>query len=205
MNLAERQTKGPKFVTLLARIVCLSLLLVSSVYSGQNLRPPTNYQDYGACPFECCTYRRWSVVADTVVYTQRSASSGVAFRVKKGDHVIGLTGVVITLRPGKAIVKKAATLGIGKRRTQVKPGDILYLLHYEGEGVYKIWFQGSIYEHEMPTAPDSVSKVATEKRQESIQVLSEPDYVWWVKVKSSRGQIGWSKQDKNFGDMDACG
>ena len=192
-------------MNVLARIVSLSLLLASAVYPVQNPRPPTLYHDYGACPFECCTYRRWIVVAETVFYKQRSESSGVVFRAKKGDHVTGLTGVVITLTPGKAIVKKAATLGIGKRKTRVKPDDVLYLLHYEGEGVYKIWFRGKIYEHEMPTAPDLVSKIPIEKREEFIHVVSEPNYVWWVKVKNGSGQIGWTKHDENFGDMDACG
>lgn len=192
----SRQTITRKVRTLLVRIVCPSLLFVTSVYSGQTPRPPVNYADYGACPFECCTYRRWSVVKDTVLYKERSEKSGEAFHVRKGEHVTGLTGVVITLKPGKASVRKATTIGTGKRRTQVKPGDVLYLLHYEGEGIYKIWFRGGIYENEVSSAADVNGK---------IQLLNEPDNVWWVKVKNSRNQIGWSKQDKNFGDMDACG
>jgi hypothetical protein len=192
----NRQTIFRKVRTLLARIVCPSLLFVTSVYSGQTPRPPVNYADYGACPFECCTYRRWSVVKDTVLYTERSEKSGEAFHVRKGEHVTGLTGVVITLKPGKASVRKATTIGTGKRKTQVKPGDVLYLLHYEGEGIYKIWFRGSIYENEISAAADVNGK---------IQLMNEPDNVWWVKVKNSRNQIGWSKQTKNFGDMDACG
>ncbi len=192
-------------MTLLARIFFLLLLLVTSAYSGQNPRPPTHFEDYGACPFECCTYRRWSVNADTVLYKQRDKSSGVAFRVKKGDHVIGLTGVVITLKVGKAIIKKATTIGITKRKIRVNAGDVLYLLHYEGEGIYKIWFRGRIYENEMPTAPGLDTKTPIAQREEFIHVVSEPDYIWWVKVKNRLGRIGWSKEDKNFGDMDACG
>jgi len=129
----------------------------------------------------------------------------VAFRVKKGDHVIGLTGVVITLKVGKAIIKKATTIGITKRKIRVNAGDVLYLLHYEGEGIYKIWFRGRIYENEMPTAPGLDTKTPIAQREEFIHVVSEPDYIWWVKVKNRLGRIGWSKEDKNFGDMDACG
>jgi hypothetical protein len=136
-----------------------------------------------------------------VLYKSRSENSGVAFRVRKGEHVIGLTGVVITLKPGKAEVRKATTIGMDKRKTKVRPGDVLYLLHYEGEGFYKIWFNGKIYENEMPP----VSTSARKKDQEYFQVLTEPETVWWVKVKNSRNQVGWSKQDQNFGDMDACG
>jgi len=139
------------------------------------------------------------------LYKQRSESSGVAFQVRKGEHVIGLTGVVITMKVGKAIVKKARTIGINKLKTRVNPGDVLYLLHYEGEGIYKIWFRGRIYEEEMPTAPGLVTKTPIAQREEFIHVVSEPDYIWWVRVTNRLGQIGWRKEDKNFGDMDACG
>jgi hypothetical protein len=203
MNPSKCKTPARKFRTLLGRIVFPSLLLVTSVYSGQAPRPPANYRDNGACPFECCTYRRWSVDADTVIYKDQSEKSGIAFRARKGEHVVGLTGVVITLKPGKAIVRKATTIG-QVRKIRVKPGDVLYLLHYMGEGFYKIWFNGRIYENEMPTAPDMIGKPPGQK-PESIEVQSEPDNVWWVKVKNRRNQIGWSKQTDNFGNMDACG
>ena len=203
MNPSTCKSPARRFRTLLMRIVFPSLLLVTSVH-GQAPGPPANYRDNGACPFECCTYRRWTVDKDTVIYKDQSEKSGVAFRVKKGEHVVGVTGVVITLKPGKAIVRKAMTIG-QDRKIRVKPGDVLYLLHYMGEGYYKIWFKGRIYENEMPTAPDEVGKPPARGKQESIEVQSEPDAVWWVKVKNRRNQIGWSKQTDNFGNMDACG
>ena len=175
--------------------------------STQHRQPstPSYYEDYGACPFECCTYRRWTVNADTIFYKGRSTNSPAVFHAKKGEHVTGLTGVVITLRPGKALVKKVTTLGIaGMHQVRVKAGDILYLLHYEGEGVYKFWYRGRIYESDMPFAPD-LHKGPGYKESEYLQQLSEPQTVWWVKVKNGHGQIGWSKQDNHFDDMDACG
>jgi hypothetical protein len=205
MNPSKSKNPARRFRTVMMGIVFPALLLVTIVCSGQTPRPPANYRDNGACPFECCTYRRWSVDADTIIYQDQSEKSGVAFRVKKGEHVVGLTGVVITLKPGKAIVRKATTIGQDKRKIRVKPGDVLYLLHYMGEGFYKIWFNGRIYENEMPTAPDEVGKPAAGRKQESIEVQSEPDTVWWVKVRNRRNQVGWSKQTRNFGNMDACG
>ena len=195
MNRTKHQTNARRLRTLLLRIVFPSLLLATSVYA-QKSQPPANYADNGACPFECCTYRRWSVVKDTVIYKQRSESSGVAFRVRKGEHVTGITGVVITLTPGKAVVRKATTIGEGRRQAKLKPGDVLYLLHYLGEGFFRIWFNGRIYDNEMPDPSDANSK---------INVLNQPKTVWWMKVKNSRNQVGWTRQNDNFGDMDACG
>src|ERR1043165_8911274 len=200
-------------ITLL--LVVTSLLSQTAAASAQGARKalPFYYEDHSACPFECCAYRRWSVTADTIIYKDRVEGARAAFRVKKGEHVIGLTGVVVTLKPGKAIVKKATQLGLNGRQAQVKAGDVLYLLHYEGEGIYKFWFGGRIYEAEMPSAPDlvnqspadSVNQSPAEKQLRNIQLISEPQTVWWVKVRNKRGQTGWSKQDDHFGDMDACG
>jgi hypothetical protein len=83
---------------------------------------------------------------------------------------------------------------------RVKPGDILYVLHYEGEGFSKIWFRAKIYSDEIPQLSGPGSQPSADFR-----VLSEPDSIWWVQVKNARGQIGWTKQTDHFGNMDACG
>src|SRR2546423_13519712 len=118
--------------------ILISLFIIGPATSAQDIKPPLPYLDRGACPFECCTYRRWTVEADTFIYKERSIKSDIAFQVKKGQHVTGVTGIVVTLKPGKVVVKKAQTLD-QDRKVRLKPGDIFYLLHYEGEGYSKIW------------------------------------------------------------------
>jgi hypothetical protein len=192
---------------LLTTLACLCVLVAPGAYTARAQRlPPRNYEDRGACPFECCTYREWSVRADTVLYKGRAKNSPAAFRVRKGERVRGLTGVVVTLRPGRAVVIKATTLGHEEgKKLRVRPGDVLYLLHYEGEGVYKIWFRGKTYEYEMPHAPDGHYKgTPGGPMGEFIRKESDPETVWWVKVRNGRGQVGWTKQDEHFGDMDSC-
>ncbi|HMF55195.1 MAG TPA: hypothetical protein VK619_02435 [Pyrinomonadaceae bacterium] len=183
-------------IFLLLICCCMSIGTTALSIQNPNSSPPNHFEDYGACPFECCTYRRWTVNSATVFYKQRSTSSTVIFRASKGQQVVGLTGVVITLQPGKAIVKKATTLD-RTRKVRVKAGDVLYILHYEGEGIYKFWFRGRIYEDYMPSSPNESS--------EYIQMISKPQTVWWVKVKNQIGQVGWSKQTDHFDNVDACG
>ncbi len=155
-------------------------------------KPPSYYEDFGACPFECCTYREWVVVKPTVFYKNRDTKSPIIFRTQKGEHITGLTGVVITLKLGKAIMKRSFVLGDEKNKIQAKRGDVLYLLHYEGEGCYKFWLRGRIISEQIYS-------------DDFIPILSEPKTVWWVKVKNRKGQIGWSLQPENFGNIDACG
>jgi len=185
-------------------VILLLLFLAGSLVAAQDIKPSLPYLDNGACPFECCTYRRWTVEKDTVIYKQRSTTSGVAFQVKKGEQVTGVTGVVITANPGRVVVKKAQTIG-QDRKVRVKPGDILYVLHYQGEGFFKVWFRGKTYDEELPAPPDLVSKTPPAREDANFRVVSEADAVWWVQVRNKRGQIGWTKQTDHFGNMDACG
>src|SRR4051812_37933621 len=103
-------------------LILVLVFLAGSIATAQDIKPPIPYLDRGACPFECCTYRRWTVEANTVIYKQRSETSGVAFEVKKGQHVTGVTGIVVTLNPGKVVVKKAQILD-RDRKVRLKPGD----------------------------------------------------------------------------------
>src|SRR6476661_2097404 len=54
-------------------VLALDLFLLLSVLAA-NVRaqdgPPMPYIDKGACPFECCTYRQWSVKQPTAVLSE---------------------------------------------------------------------------------------------------------------------------------------
>lgn len=206
-NRNELNPMGKKSISLLLILCCLAIDSAARQQPAAQLKPPDNYQDWGACPFECCTYREWTVLSSTALYQDRTPKAPVAFRVNRGERVIGLTGVVVTLRLGKAVVKKATILGQGKRTARAKAGDILYLLRYEGEGYYKFWFKGKIYSDQMPDAPGIIkgTQADPDNGNQYIHMISEPECIWWVKVKNRRGQVGWTKQSDHFGNMDACG
>jgi hypothetical protein len=193
-----------KSLSLLACLCILTALNVRSV-SAQRL-PPRNYEDQGACPFECCTYREWSVEADTVLYRSRSERSRAAFRVKKGERVTGLTGVVVTLEPGRAVATGDVTIrGVDGREVKVKKGDVLYLLHPIGEGFFKAWFRGKLYEVQPESVAEHAARPQSVARLPYLRLSNAPRAVWWMKVRNKSGQVGWTKQNEHFGDMDACG
>ena len=88
--------------------------------------PTTPYESPGVCPGECCTYRTWSVLEDTDILADRRAGAGVAFRVRRGTKVRGLTGVVVTTRLGRAVAHRPTALG----GLQIRPGEDIKVLYY---------------------------------------------------------------------------
>lgn len=169
-------------------VIGLSFLLLATVQSfGQNLKLP--YRDVGACPFECCTYRDWFASKPISIFKSMNSSSAVAFRLKKGEKVKGMTGVVVTSIAGKAKVLKDVTLENSKVR--VKKGDTLLMLTYLGEGYFRFWYRGKIFEESADV--------------DGIKFLSQPKSVWWVKIRNRKGQIGWTISDGNFNNQDQCG
>lgn len=175
------------------RKLLLSIFLVLCLFGagaiGQKSKgPPVPYVDKGACPFECCTYREWNVTKPTAARKNMSDDSPIGFRMKPGEKVIGVTGVVITTQPGMARVLKKTTLG----KIRLNRGDELFLLTNLGEGFSKIWYKGRIFEESV-------------YGESAYKLIREPKSVWWVKVKNRRGQTGWSRQPENFGNMDQCG
>lgn len=55
--------------------------------------PPAVYVDKGACPGECCAFRRWSVLKDAALFDKPGGTRVVGV-VKKGEWVKGLTGSI---------------------------------------------------------------------------------------------------------------
>jgi hypothetical protein len=165
----------------------ISFFVLNAITSfSQTLQLP--YNDVGACPFECCTYREWVANKDTVIYKEMREGSPIAFRIKRGVTVTGITGVVITTKAGQVKALRNTKL----ERISVKAGDILYTLTYLGEGYYKVWYKGEMTTESFYEEP-------------GMKVLSEPESIWWVKIKNRRGQVGWTKLPENFNNMDACG
>jgi hypothetical protein len=117
-----------------------------------------------------------------------SDKAPVSFRLKAGEKVVGMTGVVITTQPGVVRVLKNTRL----QNVPLKRGDELLLLTNIGEGFSKIWYKGRIFEGD--PYDEAIYKTIRERRS-----------IWWVKVKNRKGQIGWSRQPENFGNIDQCG
>ena len=150
--------------------------------AASEAKPIAPYIDEGACPFECCTYRHWTVEKDTSV-VDKPEGVKVVGTLHKGDGVEALDGQVWSW---PVIVHAAHAI----EATPIKKDDSFYVLHYVGEDEWKIWFNGQVYE----TNADEIN---------SAQVKTE----WWVKLQTADGSVGWalSTPDGNFSNQDSCG
>jgi len=168
------------------RRVNRTILLLLLTAAGTNAsskngsrKPPHTFVDVGACPFECCTYRQWTV-AEKVTVVDSPNGKHVIETLSKGDIVTGLTGEVIS----EPIPAKADR---DVPDTPIKRGDMFYVLHYDGEGYWKVWLEGKItFVHE------------------SVMDVPHPKAEWWVKIKDSHGTVGWALSNSNFAHQDAC-
>src|SRR5438477_1090405 len=173
--------------TYLRHVVLLSLFATpASVTPSANAQqPPKIHIDRGACPFECCTYREWVAKKDKTLVNAPNGKKVVA-HIHKGERVQAITGEVHS-HPLR-VVARHDHLEAG-----VKVGDTIYILHYMGEGYWKVWHNGKLID---------------------IENFSDegpyPKYTWWVKLKTHAGAIGWtlnerSQSGNDFDNTDACG
>ena len=179
---------------LLARACAVGLTVIGLACpapSRAQERPPRVFIDAGACPFECCSYREWFADRDITLW-DRPGGKRVVAHLRRDERVEGLTGEVhsvpLRVRAGSDLPEQG-----------IKQGDIFYVLHYSGEGVWKIWHHGRLAELEIV---DETATIATPPaRTWPLGVKS----TWWVQVRTELGVAGWTISKRNFRNQDQCG
>jgi hypothetical protein len=176
-------------------------------FASANEIPKLPYYDYDACPFECCVYGNWKLNKDVTAFKNPTAKSPITFTIKKGEEVIAITGFVVTYKVGVTKVLKPIKMGYqengnnNEEKLNLKPGEVIYTLHYAGEGYDLFWYKGKTYSDQIsgdkldPNPPPA---------HLSLQIISRPKADWWVKVKNHKGKIGWIKNPPYFEGSDSC-
>jgi len=167
----------------------------------QQAGPPLPFDEDGACPFQCCTYREWSVEYPTDIRSDRRDAAPVAFHVEMNDTVNATTGVVTTTKIGRATASR--DVRVGANHLLVHAGEPIYLIRNVGGGDWKIWVDGVIDRQYIPSqgycTPDTQSSDEC-----AIKVVDQPVNVWWAQVQNTRGETGWTREVDHFGNIDAC-
>ncbi len=112
-------------------VFILFIHITSLIFTFSNASPPPAiFVDKGACPFECCTYREWTVEKDTELFDKIDGKKIIGKAVK-GTKIQGVTGEVHTI----------------PLKTKTEKGHEVYLLTYQGEGFWKTWDDGIVKEN----------------------------------------------------------
>jgi hypothetical protein len=186
-------------------LFCVCFPLSISFAAGEQF-PKAPFEHWGACPFECCTYRDWTAEEEIPVYKERDTSNEPIFFVKKGAVVKAMTGVVVTKKFGVTEIVKSGPFGYhpnsDKKVLRLRAGEKLYTLHYAGEGMEYFWYRGKIYLDEISVPENAWGEVPG---ADEVKVLSRPKYEWWAKLRDKKGRIGWTPHTDHFTNQDACG
>ena len=180
-----------------ATIVVLLPWVAMATVAGSS--PPSRYVDHDACPFECCTYGHWVVEKDTVIRASPRRDSKKIAVLKEGMKVEALTGDVVVV-PSHFHVKQA--------HGEDRPGDILSVYTYTGEGVFKVWRDGRMSEEELGFSayPGGIPDNRCSDRPTCWGELDKPLHmIWWIQLRDEHGVEGWSDKQGNFSGSDACG
>jgi hypothetical protein len=166
-----------------------AMALESQSYTVQPA-PTLPFFDWNACPFEGCTYGRWTALASVDVFdTWKPNRKRVATLLSK-NVVTGVSGVVITYKTGVIRVNKDIPQD-GLRR-----GDTILTYTYRGEGLSAVWFKGRFYrEYDITFAkwPDGTGCLRTDCAGTYVDLGKKS---WWAKVKIGTGIMGWVNMDR---------
>jgi len=150
--------------------------------------PPAKYVSEGACPFECCTYREWQSIESVKLYASPETSSEVIYTTVPQEWVTAVGGFVQTEQPGR-IRLKADVTDYHDQPQVLSPGEVLATYHYLGEGCWKVWRQ----------------KEMTEICPSDYDRLTDPATIWWARLRTRTGVMGWTNKPDTFDNKDACG
>jgi hypothetical protein len=160
-------------------------------------RPDPTHISLGACPFECCVFRDWSVLADTAL-VERPLGERVTGTVRAGGTVTAVTGRVYV---------EPVPLGVAHDFGTFKKGDALFLLDYLGEGYYGVFHRGEIVGVEFTDLSYCV-RPSEACWAETLSPEVDPArrrHDWWVLIEARDGTTGWTRETRNFGNNNACG
>ena len=168
----------------LLKYTALVLLLVckfSLAESASNSKPPMPqyYWDFceAKCPGNGGQWDYYSTNKPVKVYADRSVKSKIVFEIKKrSDSFAQLKRVNVIKKYGVEEVIKSPN------DCNYKVGAIIYSLAYYGEGESDYWHEGKISQCSLVN-------------EDSVKVISQPINEDWIKVKNTKGQVGWTLTD----------
>ena len=110
--------------------------------------------------------------------------------------------------PGRARVDTTLTVSVEMRQfpnehrtVTLIPGDIVYLLTYHGEGEYTAWFNDQL----LTVSTVGFKNGGSNCRDCEGEILERGHREWWVTIRNSKGETGWTDRTEDFDGKDRYG
>lgn len=171
----------------------LILILILCQLAVSQSKPPAVYRDRHICPGEGCDYRGSAVVRTPSAVFAAIGDQKALFTLKKGEKVRIVDSEVHT-RAGRFLVNRRS----GKYRR----GDVIWVYTYLGEGFFKVWYRGKMYQEDLAFSPWGGS-AGDRCQDDPVNCFGElerkANMKWWVKVRAKDGRAGWVRaNDQNL-------
>lgn len=191
----------------------ISAVLITA--SPADKGPPLPFISKDVFAGECSTYgRTWVAREPLPVRTKPSGSAPVVFKIPSGDSFVPETGNVVTVKPGVVLVTERTELKgwLGRDKPApvqtVQKGERLYLLRFNGENAYDVWFKGKVIPNVEPFWETRDEKRGFSSTPDNVTAVAEsyPETRWYVRVKDAQGRTGWiGMEGAKIDGVDGCG
>lgn len=158
---------------------------------------------FNACPFECCKFGEWTARSDVTLFKNPDELVEVA-RIKKGEKVQAKTGEE-HIRP--------ILIEVTYPHGEFDKGDRIQTTHLFFECGLGYWLNGKeamkgqnfqCIDDSIPVELSHCKSAPSEKCWGTVSGPVGENDIWWVKIITKSGKIGWTKETKKFDGRDSC-
>jgi hypothetical protein len=174
-------------VRIVVLMICSGIL--ASAFGQDPQAPALPFYDWGACPYETCAYRQWTVHQSVIAYDTWKPERQPIAKLAEGEKVTGLTGVVITFNPG--VIRLDRDLP----GQDLRQGDSLLTYASRGEGFSAVWFKGRYhpdFDISFAKLPDGTGCGGAHCAATYMDLGRKS---WWAEVQLKSGCKAWVEMD----------
>jgi hypothetical protein len=141
------------------------------------------YSEFGACPFEGCSYGEWSTKGEIKVFKEPNLESDVIGNIPDKKKFNAINGK-IEIAPGIAYkVKELPSTGYTESEiSKIEYEKPIYVLHYVGEGFYKINQNNKFGFLQLPSNEKAFNEYKSD--YDWIKIEKYPTrFKWWAEIE----------------------
>jgi hypothetical protein len=141
------------------------------------------YSEDGACPFEGCTYGEWSTNDSVKVFKEPKLNSDIIGDIPADTKFKALNGKIEVV-PGLAFkVKEIPSIGYTESETsKIEYNQPIYVLHYVGEGFYKVNQNNEFGYLQLPSDEKIFNKYKSNYDWIKIEKY-QTEFKWWAEIE----------------------